>query len=283
MQLNIFHRTRYFYRSPVRDSYNELRLRPATEDRTRLPFFLVNVYPPARLRHFRDNFFNYVHYFELAEPHFNLTIESQSTVNTTSQYAAGIPEGVNFSELKINREEILEPFLTSSKYVKLDADVWRLALDIRNEQQEVFATARTIMEYIHEHWTYAPNSTTVSTGSHEVMQTRRGVCQDFSHIMLALCRSLGIPARYVSGYLYNGEDGTLIGAQASHAWCEVFVPGKGWFGLDPTNNTLVDERHLKIATGRDYQDAAPISGHFDGPPGASSGMEIKLSIERTGL
>jgi transglutaminase-like putative cysteine protease len=99
--------------------------------------------------------------------------------------------------------------------------------------------------------------------------------------MIGICRSLGIPSRYVSGYLYNGPDSHLRGAQASHAWVEVHVPGKGWYGLDPTNDTLADERHIKIATGRDYNDAAPITGHFDGPPGATTALQVELEVRRT--
>jgi transglutaminase-like putative cysteine protease len=113
----------------------------------------------------------------------------------------------------------------------------------------------------------------------EVLESKSGVCQDFAHLMIGICRSIGIPARYVSGYLFNGRDGSLRGAQASHAWCEIFVPGRGWYGLDPTNDTVADERHIKIAMGRDYHDAAPVSGHFGGPPGATTSLHVDLRIE----
>ena len=282
MQLSVFHRTRYHYRSPVRDSYNELRLRPATADAERLQFFLLNVHPPVRLRHFRDDYYNYVHYFELAEPHYQLTVEAQSTINTTSQYADGLPLGVPFSNLAGPKADVMRPFLDSSRYVSIDADLWKLAIDISHGQEGVFESAQAIMAYIHTHWEYAPNTTSASTHLREVMATKRGVCQDFTHVMIGLCRALHIPARYVSGYLYNGPEDVLKGAQASHAWCEIYVPEKGWYGLDPTNNVWADERHLKIATGRDYHDAAPVSGHFDGPPGASSGIEEKLQVEMLG-
>lgn len=138
------------------------------------------------------------------------------------------------------------------------------------------------MHHVYREWAYAPNTTTAHTHMSEVMRTRRGVCQDFAHVMIGICRSLGIPARYVSGYLYNGPDSHLRGSQASHAWCEIFVPGRGWYGLDPTNDTLADDRHIKIATGRDYADAAPISGYFDGPPGATSALHVELEVQRIG-
>ena len=109
------------------------------------------------------------------------------------------------------------------------------------------------MHHIFKYWAYAPNTTSVTTHTNEVLESKQGVCQDFAHLMIGICRSLGMPARYVSGYLYNGPDSHLRGAQASHAWVEVHVPGKGWFGLDPTNDTLADERtrwHMVIPAGQ---------------------------------
>jgi transglutaminase-like putative cysteine protease len=98
----------------------------------------------------------------------------------------------------------------------------------------------------------------------DVLRTKRGVCQDFAHVMLGVCRSLKIPCRYVSGYLYNGPADRLRGAQASHAWVEVYLPELGWHGLDPTNNGQPDERYVKVAVGRDYADVAPLKGTYRG-------------------
>jgi transglutaminase-like putative cysteine protease len=282
MRLSVFHRTRYLYQSPVRDSYNELRLRPATSDPARLEFFLANVQPPVRLQHFRDSFLNYVHHFEIAEPHRELVIEAQSVVNTTSPYDSGMPAGVNFSALEAihgsepEQEEMLPMFLGGSRFIALTPEVWKLALDVNNDCRDVFTAAEQISRYIYANFTYDPQSTTAQTHVNEVLAGRRGVCQDFAHVMCALCRALGIPARYVSGYLYNGPGALLRGAQASHAWCEVFVPGRGWFGLDPTNNTVADERHVKIATGRDYSEAAPVTGHFIGDHTAPPLVEVRV-------
>ncbi|WP_395717169.1 transglutaminase domain-containing protein [Prosthecobacter sp.] len=281
MRFRIFHRTRYVYRAPVRDSYNELRLRPVTDDKSRLEFFLLNVNPPARLRHFRDNWLNYVHYFDLPEPHGDLTIEAQSTINTTNPYADGRPTGVKFATLKTDLDDMVVPFLGGSCYVEISPEVWRLGIDIRDDRDDVFEVAEAVMHHIFKNWAYAPNTTSVNTHMNEVLESKKGVCQDFAHLMIGICRSLGIPSRYVSGYLYNGPDSHLRGAQASHAWVEVHVPGKGWYGLDPTNDTLADERHIKIATGRDYNDAAPITGHFDGPPGATTALQVELEVRRT--
>ncbi len=280
MRLQVFHRTRYLYRLPVRESYNELRLHPATNDTSRLEFFLLNVQPPVRLRHFRDPYFNYVHYFELAEPHRELLIEAQCTLNTTSPYTSGIPAGVAMSALATMEDDMLRDFLRGSHFVDLSPELWKLAVDITSGITDVFAASESISRHIFENWTYAPNTTTSATLVREVLASKQGVCQDFAHLMIGLCRARGIPARYVSGYLYNGADSHLRGFQASHAWCEVFIPGRGWYGLDPTNNIPADERHIKIATGRDYNDAAPVSGHFDGPPGAAAALQVDVRMER---
>jgi transglutaminase-like putative cysteine protease len=233
------------------------------------------------LRHFRDEHHNYVQWFEIPEPHTELIIDAVSRINTTSQYIDGAkPIGVGFEQIISGESmDMLHPFLNRSRYVDVDPEVWRLAIDARDDRTDVFETAEAIMTFVNQNWTYQPNSTSASTHMSEVLRDRRGVCQDFAHIMLGMCRALGIPARYVSGYLYNGPTSHLRGAQASHAWCEVWLPGRGWFGLDPTNNTLADERYIKIATGRDYDDAAPIRGNFSGPHGATAGLEVSVEVE----
>lgn len=280
MRLRVFHRTTYCYRDPVSDSYNEVRLRPATEDKSRLEFFLLQVKPPVNLKHRRDGWFNYVHYFEVPEPHAELVIESQCTVNTTNPYAGGPPTGVAIRCLKTGLDDMMAPFVGDSRYVDVSPEAWRLGIDIRDGREDVFETAEAVMHHIFREWKYVPNTTSAATHMNEVMAARQGVCQDFTHVMIGVCRSLGIPARYVSGYLYNGPEANLRGAEASHAWCEVYVPGRGWFGLDPTNDTRADERHVKIATGRDYQDAAPVSGFFQGPPGATTALRVEVEVRR---
>jgi transglutaminase-like putative cysteine protease len=111
----------------------------------------------------------------------------------------------------------------------------------------------------------------------EVLEQKAGVCQDFAHVMLGMCRALKIPARYVSGYIYNGPSGTLAGAQASHAWCEVYLPDLGWRALDPTNNQQADERYVKVAAGRDYADVAPIKGQYRGTPQKTMNVTVQVT------
>jgi transglutaminase-like putative cysteine protease len=181
---------------------------------------------------------------------------------------SGLPEVV--------RQEMCYDFLQSSALVSVSPEIWRLAVDASQGQTDVWQSVQAIMRFIHGSFSYAPASTNVKTHVEEVLQSRRGVCQDFAHVMLGMCRALKIPARYVSGYLYNGPSGTLTGAQASHAWCEVYLPGIGWRALDPTNNQQADERYVKLAVGRDYSDVAPVKGHYKGTPGNT--MTVTVTV-----
>ncbi len=280
MLLRILHQTHYRYSAPVSHNQNEVRLQPISDDPQRVQFYLLKILPAVRLRHSRDLRLNRVHRFEIVEPHTSLLVESHARVRTQTQYPDGErPLGTRFEQLNPIPDEYRE-FLLESRYVSLDPEFWRLALDIRDEKTDVFATAEAIMGHIYKYWKYEPLSTVVNTHAREVLEGKRGVCQDFTHLMLALLRSLKIPARYVSGYLYNGPDAHLLGAQASHAWCEIWLPGRGWYGLDPTNNQLADERYVKIAIGRDYADAAPITGTFNAFPETQSNLTVHVEVVR---
>jgi transglutaminase-like putative cysteine protease len=175
------------------------------------------------------------------------------------------------------RSERCFDFLQESTYVEKTPEAWRLALDVTAGRDDVWGAACAIMNHIHTRFAYTPNLTCVHTHMRDVLTDNRGVCQDFSHVMIGLCRALHIPALYVSGYLYNGPRDHLLGTQASHAWCEVFVPGIGWCGLDPTNNQPTDERYIKLAIGRDYADVPPVRGHYKGTTDRK--MEVEVHIE----
>ena len=134
------------------------------------------------------------------------------------------------------------------------------------------------MRWIYAEFTYEPGTTDVETHLEQAFALRKGVCQDFTHVMIGMCRSIGLPARYASGYILTSGGYSLVGAQASHAWCEVYLPETGWIGFDPTNAVLADQRYVKIAVGRDYGDVAPVLGSYMG--GAGCRMEVEVSVER---
>ena len=164
-----------------------------------------------------------------------------------------------------------------AQFVLVSPEIWRLAVDACQGQSQVWKCAVAICRFIHTEFKYEQFSTDVHTGSSEVLELRRGVCQDFAHVMIGMCRAWKIPARYVSGYLYNGPADHLTGAQASHAWCEVYLPGLGWRALDPTNNQPADERYIRLAVGRDYADVAPIKGYYKGTK--DKRMQVEVSVE----
>lgn len=275
MKLHVLHRTHHRYGAPVRDSFNEARLQPPDTPAQQRHAFLLKVLPPTRLTHYLDFYLNTVHLFEVATPHTELVVEATSTVTTTPPVLPP-PDAPTLPLASLEtatRNERCYDFTQPSTYVSGGPDVWRLALDAAADATDAWQVALALLHYVHREFVYEPASTHVHTTMSEVLRLRRGVCQDFAHVMLGLCRALKIPARYVSGYLYNGPADQLKGVQASHAWVEVFLPSFGWLGLDPTNNQPADERYVKIATGRDYSDVAPLKGTYRGT------AERKLSVE----
>ncbi|MEW6306722.1 MAG: transglutaminase family protein [Verrucomicrobiota bacterium] len=279
MKLKVLHRTRYEYAAPVKESFNEARLQPTSADGQECQAFELKVAPATRVAHYHDFYLNYVHFFELIEPHEFLDVEAVSMVTTTA--ANCLPHDATPAPMarlpECLRMERCYDFLQASTYVDDSPEVWRLALDASEGWTDAWQTTLALMHFVRGNFAYAPNSTHVHTHMAEVLQERRGVCQDFAHVMLGMCRALRIPARYVSGYLYNGPAEHLIGAQASHAWCEVYLPGIGWRGLDPTNDRQVDDHYVKVAHGRDYADIVPLKGTYKGTRDKTMAVEVQVT------
>lgn len=279
MKLSVLHRTSFHYGLPVTDSVNTLRLEPRTFPFQKTLSSLIRVLPATRVRRFTDLFQNITHHFELPAPHTRLEIESRIKVhNLTLAVSAASREALMTDYADASIRERTWQFLQESRRVSRHPEIWRQALDLCTPRQTIFDMACALMEWIHSEFIYEVGSTDVTTHLEEAFKLRCGVCQDFTHVMLGLCRSVGIPARYASGYLYNGPTDTLVGSQASHAWAEVYLPHAGWIGFDPTNNTLADERYVKIAVGRDYEDVAPVRGTYHGTGHAL--MEVEVAVEK---
>ncbi len=272
MKWEIVHRTQYSYAAPVRDSFNELRLQPFSDEWQTVDNFLIKILPAVRLQHHRDFYSNVVHHFEILEPHSALMVESQLRVTTRSRS----PLGEKDTPWPLERigEAAREPrvfdFLQDSCYVTLSPEAWRFALDATEGQTDTWQAALAIMRAVHGQIAYESHSTTVHTHMKEVLAQKRGVCQDFAHVMIGLCRSLKIPALYVSGYLATETAG------ATHAWMEVFIPGIGWRALDPTHNRQTDETYVRIAVGRDYADVPPVTGTYKGT--TERQMQVQVNV-----
>jgi transglutaminase-like putative cysteine protease len=257
----------------VRDSFNEVRLQPFSNGTQTVDYFLLKVLPAARLRHHHDFYSNVIHHFEITEPHSTLLVESNLRVTTRPPPQLAVTD-TPWPLARIGeaaRETRVFDFLQDSRFVELSPEVWRLALDITDGVTDTWQAALALMNFIHGQLKYESNSTNVHTHARDVLKERRGVCQDFAHVMISLCRTLKIPALYVSGYLATEA------ASATHAWVEVLIPSLGWRALDPTHNRQTDETYVKIAVGRDYADVPPLTGNYKGTTDRQ--MQVQVSIK----
>jgi len=274
MKWEVLHRTEYCYASPVRDSFNEARLQPFSDEWQTVEHFLLKVLPAARLRHHHDFYSNVVHHFEIPEPHQLLQVESHLRVTTMPRPLLG-GEETPWPLARIgeaSKAPRVFEFLQESRFVELSPEVWRLALDVTDGVTDAWQAALALMRFVHSELTYEPSATTAHTHARDVLRDKRGVCQDFAHVMLSLCRTLKLPALYVSGYLATES------ASATHAWVEVLIPGAGWQSLDPTHNCQPGETYVKIAVGRDYADVAPVTGNYKGTTDRK--MTVSVAIKR---
>ena len=277
-KLLVRHKSEFLYSDWIVGNANTVHLEPRDFLFQKTLGSVIKVLPATRLIRFSDLFGNITHVFEIATQHKRLVVESQIRVINLPLHISneGYSGGMDFYESSDIKERCWE-YLQDSKCVALIPELWKQAVDITHDQDAVFEKCAAIMRWINSEFSYETGVTDADTHANTAFEIRKGVCQDFAHVMLGMCRSLGIPARYASGYIFTGGKDGLIGAQASHAWCEVYLPETGWIGFDPTNAVLADDRYIKVAVGRDYEDVAPVRGAFKGV--ASVNMNIEVSVE----
>ncbi len=269
MKLKVEHLTQFEYDAPVYETATEVRLRPVSNHGSpqECEVFNLEIDPPAHLYSYMDYFGNQVYHFSLLQSHLKLSITSTSVVNTSAD-----PTPATEQELVT-----LYEYQAESRYIVFSPQAIAYAARFPAEQalSDPAGLAEKVCQTIYEEFNYEKGVTNVYSTVADVLEMRRGVCQDFAHLMITICRCLGLPSRYVSGYLYGGESGE-DSAGASHAWCEVFGgPEQGWVGFDPTHKTLlVSERYIKIGTGRDYADITPVRGTYRG----NAHENLKVSV-----
>ncbi|HEY3586571.1 MAG TPA: transglutaminase family protein [Myxococcaceae bacterium] len=267
MRLEIVHSTQYRYTGPIAESVMELRLRPMDGAGQRCLDFALELSPAIKPRSYTDGYGNTVHYFNIVKPHTRLTITSRSTVET------GLPPDVQ-------GEELVQDFLRFRHPVNDVAGVRELAAMHTGREprtpEAVEGALDELTRTIHRNFTYDRAVTNVYSSVDEVLALRAGVCQDFAHLFVAVARAMGIPARYVSGYLHlQGAGGATT---ASHAWAEGWVPGKGWIGYDATRPVRTSADHVRLAVGRDYTDAAPTRGVYVGSATGSMSVRARTRV-----
>ncbi len=275
MLISLLHRTTFAYAGKAHDSFNEVRLRPLEDATQACRSFELRTDPPTQMREYVDFYGNTVHYFDITAAHEKLMIEAVSEVETTPNAARPEVPVVPHSEGETEREWRSE-FVVDSHFVPLDVSVWKEAQDaLQAGRSDIWSDVRQICRHVYTTFAYKPRSTGVATLATDAIKLRAGVCQDFAHVALGMCRASGIPARYVSGYFIKvqrrpGEE------EASHAWIEAFIPGYGWAAYDPTHDRAADERYVKVACGRDYADIRPVSGTYRGGKTRSLNVEVRL-------
>ncbi|WP_244094329.1 transglutaminase family protein [Jeotgalibacillus salarius] len=279
MKFEITHTNTFNYSTAVDQSMNEIRLKPRTDECQRLLAYRTELTPEALTKEYQDIWGNNVESFFIAEIHRSLEVK---TISTISIQRSPFIERIDYSkEMKsifhsnIFRQQYL-PFLNQTAYTYVTPEqVNRVVNEIGNTENPV-RFSLDIMKYVYDLFTYHPEATDVNTKASESIEGRNGVCQDYAHVMIGLLRAHNIPARYISGYLYVGEDSALVGDAATHAWVEVMVPGIGWVGLDPTNNVEALENHIRIGVGRDYADVSPLQGVYRG---GDQELDVKVSVK----
>lgn len=276
-RLEVTHHTGLRYGSPVSVSFNEARMTPADSYGQLLIAHELTVSPAARVVSYSDYWGTVVEAFDVHEAHTMLEVVSHSVVDTPS--VATRPEGVDWDRVHSEtvRDNLCEYLRTTSYVDSADADPLRAGVV---EQLKACSTPRSAidltLEVVAAQMTYISGSTSVQTTASEAWAAGVGVCQDYTHVTLSLLRAVGIPARYVSGYLYptEGEIGESVTGE-SHAWVEAW--DGGWWACDPTNGFDVGESHTAVGRGRDYADVSPLKGIYSGGASESLGVEVSLT------
>ncbi|HEX7859998.1 MAG TPA: transglutaminase family protein [Verrucomicrobiae bacterium] len=286
MIYQLTHTTTYDYLEPVSLSHHILRLRPRELAYQNCFAHAFAIEPsPKRFGAHTDYYGNRASFVEVAEPHTQLVIRSLSKVRRKVITLASPHETPAWEHIRdLSRGIQLGAALEASEFL-FDSPLISSAEKFADYASPSFPKGRPILDAvlhlthrIHQDFTFDPEATAVTTSVETVMKTRRGVCQDFAHLQIACLRSLGLPARYVSGYIETlpapGKE-KLVGSDASHAWVSVYCHAHGWIDVDPTNNLLVSARHVTLGWGRDYSDVSPVRGVILG----SGDHTVKVAVD----
>ena len=287
IRYRITHTTEYRYNVSVSQCQNEAHLLPRSTPRQQYEHGQLRIQPAPTVYRDREDFFgNRVTYFAVQEPHVTLSVTAQSEVLIVTTAARWLWASLVWEEVRQAVAGDTSPqgiearqFLLDSPLVHRSAALAAYAAASFVPNRPLLEAVADLVQRIYQEFTYEPDATTVSTPLDEVLQHRRGVCQDFAHVAIGCLRAQGIAARYVSGYLEtSAPDGQLIGAAASHAWVSVYCPGQGWIDFDPTNNSIPTDQHITVAWGRDYSDVTPLKGVIVG--GGSHTLDVAVTVER---
>ncbi|MBI2755910.1 MAG: transglutaminase family protein [Chloroflexi bacterium] len=290
MRIAVTHTTRLDYTGDVVEAVVDARLGPLSDADQRVERFELRLDPAGQARRYLDGFANAAHLITCHRPHSFLEIVARSQVQTYLSDPFMLPGRLPPPLTPVELADALDPSPLVPRFGPVD----EMAAPFRPaDPGDTFDAVKRLSEMIYHDFTYRQHVTDVGTTVEQILQGRQGVCQDFTHLLIGLCRSLGIPARYVSGYIVQRDqsqaqgggmqsqssvptDGAPSrGGGASHAWVEAFTPTHGWRGFDPTNNLVANERYVKVAIGRDYSDVPPTRGTYGG--GATESLTVSVT------
>lgn len=277
-EYRIKHITRYSYPSPVIDSANQVMLFPVDDAQQEVKKHDLLITHQPSVEVFTDYFGNKVGVFSVIKPHTQLTIESVIEVITQEAKlpGTGMAVGAQWDNLHIMKEQFPYMDFTFRESCETEDEIAAVVHSLMGVDISPFAVAEMMSSFVYSNFEYKKGITSVETKVDEIWKLKAGVCQDFAHVMLVMLRQVGIPARYVSGYICP-KDHELRGEGATHAWVEAYIPFHGWIGLDPTNNCIASDRHVRLAVGRHFTDCTPVKGIYKGS--SEHTLEVSVNIE----
>jgi len=287
MHLDIRYVTHFVYAAPVWESQNSVRACPADNENQTLASYSLDVEPVAETRWYVDRWGTRVDTFGVIEPHSELIVTATAAVETSRP--AEPRSGATVLDLyDENRDGRLWLFLRSSRHTEWGGPIVDAAADVVAGSSDLVSAVRDIASIVNRRLDYRPGATQIGDKPELVWDQQAGVCQDYSHVMIAMLRSQGIPARYVSGYFYaldvagGGTPETSEITVQTHAWVEVWVPEFGWWAIDPTNNQVAGEQHVVVGQGRDYDDVLPMRGVYYGDTDHALAAHVVMSVSGLG-
>jgi transglutaminase-like putative cysteine protease len=283
----VSHKTQYRYADAIPLSHNVVRMRPRDHSSQMCRWHNLSIAPlPAISNEHLDYFGNHVTWLSLQEPHTELTVAAESEVEVKLNLRPDISHGMSCDQVRQALTGSSDPAIICARQFTFDSHYVHRSPELAAYAAESFREDRSLLECvfdfslrIHRDFRYLPGATKVGTPILDVLRMRKGVCQDFAHLEIGCLRSLGIAARYVSGYLVTSPpEGRprLRGADVSHAWLSVFTPDFGWVDFDPTNRMMPLDSHITVAWGRDYDDVGPIRGILIG--GQRQHLDVSVDV-----
>ena len=275
------HVTEFFYNQHIRENVLIVNMMPLQDENQTREKYNLEITPSAKIFHYEDQYGNTRHFFNILKNHVHLKIKSSSQVIVRDpKQCPDFLDEKEWEDLKkLNQISLFWNWLQFGYFTKMSNTLQRFLKDEAiDKHSDPLTSLKNLNTKIFSTFSYSPKSTDVNSHIEEILMTKKGVCQDYTHVMITIARFWGIPSRYVSGYLYQEKGSANYLPNESHAWCECYLPSLGWVGFDPTNNKLVDAQYIKVAVGKDYEEVPPHKGSFKG--GVTDKLVARVTVKK---